>query len=415
VASPDNGRGGGTATAPKPARHLRRPPLATDPALGLRQDPYRSPLRDERLAAWLGSSLGVLFSVCFITGIYSHLQQHPVSWFPIPAAPAGLYRVTQGIHIAAGIASMPVLAAKLWVIWPRFLSFPPFRRVSDIVERLGLLALVGGGIFMVFTGIADVAEWYPWRFSFTASHYWVAWITIGAIVAHVGAKWAITRQALRRPGNRPALSEADPAIGTGNEGVHDGLTRRGFLGAVAAASATLTAVTVGQTWPALRRIAVLAPRQPGDRPVNRSAANAGVIRSATSPTYRLTVTGKVAHPLTFTLAELLALPAHEVELPIACVEGWSWSGRWSGVRLRDLLSMAGAAPDAAVRVESLERHSIYRTAFVDHFQAHATNTLLATHLEGMPLPLDHGYPVRLIGPDRAGVVQTKWVTSVEVI
>jgi DMSO/TMAO reductase YedYZ molybdopterin-dependent catalytic subunit len=422
VASPDQPREGGTTTAP-PRRFpgvprfsdLPRPPLVTDPSLGLHQGPYRSPLRDERLAAWLGSTLGVLFTVCFITGIYSHLQQHPVSWFPIPAGPAGLYRVTQGIHVAFGIASMPVLAAKLWVVWPRLLSLPPFRRVSDVVERLGVLALVGGGIFMVFTGIADVAQWYPWRFSFEASHYWVAWITIGAIVAHIGAKWATTRRALRRKRNRPALEAADPVLGTEAEGVHDGLTRRGFLGAVVAASATLTAVTVGQTLPALRRFAVLAPRKPGDRPINRSAANAGVIRSAQSASYRLTVTGRVGHPLTFSLAELLALPAHEVELPISCVEGWSWSGRWGGVRMRDLLSMAGAAPDAAVRVESLERHSIYRTAFVDHFQAHASNTLLATHLDGEPLSLDHGYPLRLIGPDRPGVIQTKWVTSVVVL
>ncbi|MCA1843426.1 MAG: molybdopterin-dependent oxidoreductase, partial [Actinobacteria bacterium] len=252
-------------------------------------------------------------------------------------------------------------------------------------------------------------------FSFTASHFWTAWITIGAIVAHVGAKAPITGRALRRLKNRPRLSEADPALGTSAEGPHDGLDRRSFLATVGAASGVLTLVTVGQTLPGFRRLALLAPRDPAARPVNRSARNAGVVEAATSPDYRLRVEGRVATPLTFTLAELRALPGQSAELPIACVEGWSYSARWTGVRLRDLLTMAGAGPDAEVNVESLEAHSPYRVAFVNHGQAHDRDTLLATHLDGEPLSEDHGFPLRLIGPDRPGVNQTKWVTKVVVL
>jgi hypothetical protein len=386
----------------------------TDPDLPLRQHGYQSPLRDERLAAWLGAALGTLFGICFLTGLFSHVQQHPLSWLPVPARPAGLFRVTQGLHVAAGIASFPVLLAKLWVVWPRFASFPPFRRIGDVVERLGLLALVGGGVFMVFTGIANIAQWYPWRFSFTAAHYWVAWITIGAIVAHLGAKAPITRRALARRGRRPGLAEADPMLRTIAEGTHDGLTRRGLLMTVAAAGGVLTAVTVGQTLPGLAPLALLAPRDPRRRPVNRSAANAGITVAATSPDYRLVVAGRVAHPLSFTLEELRALPAHECRLPIACVEGWSYTARWRGVRLRDLLDRAGAPAGAAVQVESLEPNSPYRVSFVNHVQAHDRDTLLATHLDGEELSPDHGYPLRLIGPDRPGVNQTKWVTRVVV-
>jgi DMSO/TMAO reductase YedYZ molybdopterin-dependent catalytic subunit len=388
--------------------------LTTDLDQPLRQGRFRSWLRDERLAAWLGATLGILFTVCFLTGLFSHLQQHPVPWLPVPARPAGLYRITQGLHVACGIASLPVLVAKLWVVWPRFLAFPPFRRLADVVERVGLLALVGGAIFMVFTGIANIAQWYPWRFSFTAAHYQVAWITIGAIVAHLGAKWAITRRALGR--HRPPLAGADPVLETLAEGDHAGLSRRGFLATVGAAAGVLTATTIGQTVPGLRRLALLAPRDPAvgpqGRPVNRSAANARVIAAATSPDWRLSVAGRVDRPLVFTLAEVMALASHEATLPIACVEGWSYSAVWRGVRLRDLLALAGARPDAAVRVESLEQGSIYQTSFVNHFQAHDRDTLLATHLDGQVLALDHGYPLRLIGPDRPGVNQTKWITRV---
>ena len=404
----------------------------TDPDLPLRQRAYQSPLRDERLAAWLGASLGVLFTTCFVTGLFSHLHQHPLSWLPVPARPAGLFRFTQGLHVASGIASLPVLVAKLWVVWPRFVSFPPGRRVADAVERLGILALVTGGIFMVFSGVANIAQWYPWRFSFTAAHYWTAWITIGALVAHLGAKGPIARRALfgaapaapvrgtppvprGRRKNRPALADADPELSTSAEGRHDGLDRRGFLLTVAAASGLLTLTTVGQTLPGFRRLALLAPRDPADRPVNRSARNAGVIDAAASPGYRLRVEGRVATPLTFTLDQLQSLPAHTAELPIACVEGWSYSARWTGVRLRDLLQMAGAPPGSAVHVESLEEHSPYRLSFVNHFQAGDADTLLATHLDGAVLSADHGYPLRLIGPGRPGVNQTKWVTRVVVV
>ena len=76
--------------------------------------------------------------------------------------------------------------------------------------------------------------------------------------------------------------------------------------------------------------------------------------------------------------------------------------------------MAGAAPTATAQVHSLEQGSIYSSSFLDHAQAHDHDTLLATHLDGMRLDLDHGFPLRLIGPGRPGVNQTKWVTRLVV-
>ena len=204
----------------------------TSPAAPLRQGRFASALRDERVAAYLGATLALLFSVCFLTGLYSHLQQHPQGWFPIPTHPAGLYRVTQGVHVATGIASLPVLVAKLWVVWPRFLSFPPVRDLGHLVERIGLLPLVGGGVFMVFSGIANIAQWYPWPFSFTASHFWMAWVTMGALVAHAGAKWTISRRALARPSRRPALGRRRPGARQQRRAVDTAGRRRIGPGAV---------------------------------------------------------------------------------------------------------------------------------------------------------------------------------------
>lgn len=389
--------------------------VTSDPSRPLRQGRYRSPLRDERLAAWLGAALGVLFSVCFLTGLFSHVHQNPVSWLPVPARPAGLYRVTQGLHVASGIASLPVLLAKLWVVWPRLLSRPSFRHVSGLVERLGIVVLVGGGIFMVFSGIANIALWYPWPFSFRSAHFWMAWMTMGGILAHVGAKLTPSRLALRRRRHRPALAAADAALDTTAESDHDGLTRRGFLATVGAASGVLTMVTVGQTVPALAPFALLAPRDPRDRPINRTAAMAGVGEVDVASGFVLSVEGRVGRPLHLSMADLAALPASEARLPITCVEGWSFSALWRGIRLRDLLALAEAPDDAEVKVESLEREGAFRTSLVNHLQAEDRDTLLATHLDGEVLTPDHGYPLRLIGPDRPGVNQTKWVTRLVVM
>src|SRR5439155_12763837 len=120
--------------------------------------------------------------------------------------------------------------------------------------------------------------------------------------------------------------------------------------------------------------------------------------------------GNVPRPLALGLEELASLPHHEAVLPISCVEGWSFSARWSGVRVRDLLQRAGASPDAVVDVESLEANGRYRAAVLNRLHARDPDTLLALELDGRLLDLDHGYPLRLIGPNRPGVMQTKWVS-----
>ena len=97
------------------------------------------------------------------------------------------------------------------------------------------------------------------------------------------------------------------------------------------------------------------------------------------------------------------------------MDGWSSSAAWRGVSLRDLLAAAGAAAGATVTVQSLQdQDSAYSNAEVAGDQLTDPDTLLALELNGEPLDIDHGFPVRLIGPNRPGVLQTKWVATVVV-
>ena len=108
------------------------------------------------------------------------------------------------------------------------------------------------------------------------------------------------------------------------------------------------------------------------------------------------------------------MPQHSERLPIACVEGWSAVGDWTGVRLRDLLDLVGAPAGSDVRVVSLQEHGPFRYSYVRGNLADDPLTLVALRLNGSPLSIDHGYPCRLIAPDRPGVLQTKWLGRVEV-
>jgi DMSO/TMAO reductase YedYZ molybdopterin-dependent catalytic subunit len=366
----------------------------------------QSELHEVRSAAWLGLGLGITFGTCFLTGLWSHLAQDPPAWFTYPSRPAGLYRVTQGVHVASGMAAIPLLLAKLWVVHPHFFEWPPARSVLHAVERLALVPLVGGGLFQLLSGTFNVARWYPWSFFFPRAHFWVAWITIGALAIHVGAKAAATRDAV---GRRRQAPESQGGLAT---------DRRAFLGGVAATSVGLVVATAGGTVTALSPVSVLAQRRPGvgpqGFPVNKSAAAAGVTDLARDPTFRLVIEGAVDPRLELSLDDLRALPQREARLPIACVEGWSASARWRGVSVRDLLALAGAAVDAEVTVESLQPSGRYRTAYINGDQAADRATLLALDLDGEPLHIDHGYPVRLIGPNRPGVLQTKWVSKLVV-
>jgi hypothetical protein len=380
-----------TRPLPPPPDALRRGPL--------RADAFGSPLHDPAVAARVGRWLGIAFATCFTTGLISHWLQQPPGWLTsVWSRPVWGYRVNQGVHVATGLACVPLLLVKLWTVTPRLWAWPPVRSVLHAVERLSILVLVAAAIFELVTGLLNVVQWYPWTFFFPRVHYYVGFVALGSIALHVAVKAPVIAEALR---DRPA----GPA----------GVSRRGFLLAVGAAVGTVTLVTVGQTVRPLDRLALLAPRRPDvgpqGLPVNRTAAGARV--GPAGPDYRLRVTGP--RPYELSLAELRALPQHAATLPIACVEGWSASGHWRGVRLRDLLDRAGAPAGASVRVTSLERDGLYRQSVVDPDHARDGLTLLALELNGEPLALDHGSPARLVAPNRPGVLQTKWVARLEVL
>lgn len=368
---------------PRPPGSWQRGPFRWHP--GVPHDPGTARL--------VGRAAGSALLLCFVTGLVSHVHQHPVGWLDLPSRPVWGYRLTQGLHVSVGIAAVPLVLVKLWVVYPRLFAWPPARTVGHALERLLVLPLVAGTLFELTTGLLNVAQWYPWRFAFPRTHWAVAWVVAGTALVHVAVK----------AGSGIARTAGEPS-------------RRAVLMGLGAGALAVAGATAGQTLPQLDGLSLLAPRRPGTAPqgipVNGTAAHAGAVRVATDPSWRLVVAGP--RTVRLSLADLARLPQHEAVLPIACVEGWSATGRWGGVRLRDVLELAGITEAAHVEVVSLERAGAYARSSVAPPTARDPLTLLALRLGGEPLTLDHGYPVRLIAPNRPGVLQTKWLARIEV-
>ena len=403
---------------------------------------WRSPLRGPWLTSIFGSALLIGLPVVILTGLLSYIAYGPqfgqaipgdVGWltlptFDWPSRPSWLYRLFQGVHVGLGLIIIPLVLAKLWSVIPRLFAWPPLRSIAQLLERLSLLLLVGGILFEIATGVLNIQYDYIFGFSFYTAHYYGAWVFIAGFVTHVtiklprmitGLRSRSFRTMLRtsradtqpEPPDPDGLVAANPAPPT--------VSRRGALALVGAGSLFVAVLTAGQTIGGFTRgAALLLPRGrsrgsgPNDFQVNRTAAAAAIAPAETGSDWRLTLHGP-AGQLLLDRATLEAMPQHTAELPIACVEGWSTTETWSGVRLRDLAALAGIPDPARATVWSLERFGAFNHAVLQANQVGNPDSLLALRVNGVDLSPDHGYPARIIVPALPGVHNTKWVRSIE--
>jgi DMSO/TMAO reductase YedYZ molybdopterin-dependent catalytic subunit len=129
--------------------------------------------------------------------------------------------------------------------------------------------------------------------------------------------------------------------------------------------------------------------------------------------YRLTVSGAVERPVTYTLADLRNLPQAEQVSDFHCVTGWSVNDvHWRGVRFAELLNEARLRPEAkALRFVSDE---VPYDDTLSVPQALSADAMLALDMDGKPLSEPHGFPARVVMPRMYGYKNVKWVTRIEV-
>ncbi|MCW2846161.1 MAG: hypothetical protein JWR90_135 [Marmoricola sp.] len=384
---------------------------------------FQSPLRSTAVTARLGRAVGICFAVCFVTGMLSHYQYHPWTWLPEPAHPAQAYRVTQGLHVATGVATIPLLLVKLWSVYPSLFRWPPVRSLRHGLERLSVLVLVSSALVQLTTGFLNTLNWYPWPWSFPSTHRYLGYVVIGSILLHVAMKLPDIKYGLQAklvdadvlteiPWDENPLAHSN--AGTVPPPEMPALDRRGLLVAAGTGVGAIVLTTIGQTVTPLAGLGLLATRQaskgPQGVPVNKTARSARVLTSARAADWTLEVVGP--RPFTLTLADLESIESVSRDFPLSCVEGWSVGAQWAGIPLIDLVRRAGGDASSRVDVSSLQPGGAYNHSTLQGPQVEAA--LFATHLNGQRLDLDHGYPLRLIAPNRPGVLNTKWLRRVEV-
>ncbi len=410
-----------------------RAPWPQDPPPGpFRPAFWKSPLRGPWLTSILGSILLVGFLIVGTTGFLSHAAYMPSLegnaivdpardlplLFDWPTHPSWIYAFTQGLHVTVGLAVIPLLAAKLWSVMPRLFAWPPFATPAEALERLSIGLLVSSTIFQLATGLVNAQYWYPFKFNFVVAHYWGAVIFSASIILHVGIKAPVVLRAYRERGVlkplRASLAETlpEPRDPDGLVPVAPApptISRRGLLAFAGGGTGLVLVMNGGQALGGpFRKLSLLAPRRNEGFPINKTFRAAAIPPALVSDDYRLVLAGG-DEEVSLSRSDLLAMDLRDESLPIACVEGWSATRRWTGVRLRDLAAAAGVPDASGVLVESLQPRGVLKAASLTRDQLHDGRALLALRVEGEDLSPDHGYPARAIVPGVPGVHNTKWV------
>lgn len=134
--------------------------------------------------------------------------------------------------------------------------------------------------------------------------------------------------------------------------------------------------------------------------------------------YRLRVDGLVEAPRELSLAELRALPKQEQITAHFCIQGWSGVARWGGVPVREVLRLVRPLPEARFAVfyslasgsEGGRYYDVHSLANMGH-----SLSLLAYEMNGRPLGVTHGAPLRLRCENELGFKQVKWIEAIELV
>ena len=134
-------------------------------------------------------------------------------------------------------------------------------------------------------------------------------------------------------------------------------------------------------------------------------------------TWTLSFKGLVDNPFTVTYDELLAMPLAERYITLCCVSnsvggGLVGNAKWLGVPLRDLVEQAGVQPEGTQLVgRSVDEFTV---GFPTSAVFDGREALVAVGMNGEPLPLEHGFPARLVVSGLYGYVSaTKWLSEIE--
>jgi DMSO/TMAO reductase YedYZ molybdopterin-dependent catalytic subunit len=146
------------------------------------------------------------------------------------------------------------------------------------------------------------------------------------------------------------------------------------------------------------------------------------LQSADFADWRLEVVGLVEKPLSLTRDQLIAMPSRTQITRHDCVEGWSCIAKWTGTPLSLVLDEAHVKPQARYVVfhclDSIERSlagDVKYYGSIDLIDARHPQTILAYGLNGKPLPVENGAPLRVRVERQLGYKMPKYIHRIELV
>ena len=335
---------------------------------------------DGMSSATVDRLLALLIAGLVATGLVSLWQGSPGgAWvFVLHAWLAGLLAIAVVLKLRASVPR--AIRARRWGAL-----------ALAAVLTLGVVAaLVGGYLWAVDGRVVwvDVAGLIRW--SVLTIHAWIGLVVLPVVLLHLlPRRWRLLRpgpNALPRSASR-MLSRRSFAVGVALG-----------VGGAALGSAALVADRFGG---GARRFTGSRFLAPGELPP------ATTFLGEPTPSVDLDAWRLSVGSTSFSLADLHAMSEQELTATLDCTSGWAFEGTWQGVRLGAVLEAVGAAGDR-VEVRSVTGWSTSLPL------AEARACLLAWSLEGQPIPVDNGAPLRLVAPDHRGVEWVKWISSIRV-
>jgi len=301
-------------------------------------------------------------------------------------------------QIITGAAQSPALEAR----FPWFVRMLGGRQWARSLHFLGLLAFVGFigvHVFMVIVhGFGqETAKMIFGRQTLPAL---ATAITLAAAAGLVVLHVAATKYTLARP------RSTQRALGAVVMGVRRVL---------------LNPLTSRQSYP---REALSPEHRVNGKPPNADFYK--IMAAHNFAGYRLEVGGLVERPMSLSLEELRTFPTKQTQRVLHnCVQGWSSIGEWTGVPLRQIVELVRPLPEARYIVfltmqdsgrdePSAEGAGRFYEVIPLEF-AHHPQTLLAYEMNGEPLPIKHGAPLRLRLETQVGFKMAKWIERIEFV
>ena len=140
--------------------------------------------------------------------------------------------------------------------------------------------------------------------------------------------------------------------------------------------------------------------------------------------YRLAVGGLVEHPVSLSLAELRGLGESEQITKHNCIQGWTATAQWGGVPLARIVELVKPTPEAKHVVfyafddkgetEGEGRYGFFYGS-IPLYLAASPQTILALEMNGAPLPIEHGAPIRVRIETQLGFKMVKWIKAIEFV